>query len=73
MLFVGFIAVSNAATSSRANAQNSTEEASQAYNATEQVFNGLGEAMGPGIVWMGIAAFIMIALGYLYLASQSGR
>jgi len=73
MLFVGFIAVSNAAQSSESNAMNSSQNAQDAYNATEGVFNGLGQAMAPGVVWMGVAAFIMISLGYLYLASQSGR
>lgn len=73
MLFVGFIAVSNAAQSAQPNAMNGSQNAQDAYNATEGVFNGLGQAMGPGVVWMGVAAFVMIALGYLYLASQSGR
>jgi len=73
MLFVGIIAVSMAAQSSESNALNSSENAGQAYNATEGVFNGLGQAMGPGIVWMGVGAFVLISLGYLVYAAQSGR
>lgn len=73
MLFVGVIAISNAAQSSEQNAMNSSQNAQDAYNATEGVFNGLGQAMGPGIVWMGVAAFVLISLGYLVYAAQSGR
>lgn len=73
MLFVGFIAVSTAAQSSESNALSSGNNSADAYNATEQVFNGLGQAMGPGVVWMGIAAIILISLGYLVVASNSGR
>ena len=73
MLFVGIIAVSMAAQSSESTAMNGSQNAQDAYNATEGVFNGLGQAMGPGIVWMGVGAFVLISLGYLVYAAQSGR
>jgi len=73
MLVVGVIAISNAAQSSESNAMNSSQNAQDAYNATEGVFNGLGQAMGPGVAMMGVAAFVLIALAYLYVSMQSGR
>jgi hypothetical protein len=73
MLVVGLIAVSNAAESSESNAMNSSQNAQDAYNATEGVFDGIGQAMGPGIAMMGIAAFVLISLAFLYAAMKSGR
>jgi hypothetical protein len=73
MLVVGIIGLSNAAESAESNALNSGNNSAEAYNATEGVFNGLGQAMGPGVAMMGIAAFVLIALAYLYASMQSGR
>jgi len=74
MLFVGFYGLSESAQQSKDVAvTNGTNATSSAYNTTSEVFGGLGQAMGPGVVWMGIAAIIIIALGYLVVAGNSGR
>lgn len=71
VLFVGFISMSEASQSAGNQSLNGSE--ADALNTTDQVFNGLGQAFGPGIVWMGIAAVILIFLGYLVVAGRSGR
>jgi len=74
ILFGGITAVSNSAQESQDVAvTNGTNNTAAAYNMTEDVYTGVGQAMGPGVVWMGIAAIILVALGYLVVAGQSGR
>lgn len=71
MAFIGFIAMSLAADSSESAAMN-TSAGGDAWNATTAVVDGLGQAAGPGLVWMGIAAIILIACGLLYMAVPGG-
>ena len=69
ILFVGVIAISNGAQEAYDPAvTNGTNETAAAYNATEGVFEGITTAGGDAVVWMGVAAFILIALGLLYMA-----
>jgi len=72
MAFVGFIALSRAADESRAEAMNSTA-GGDAYNATTGVLDGVGQALAPGLVWMGVAAVVLIALGLLYTSTRGAR
>jgi len=74
VLFVGFFGLQEAASQSKdAAVTNGTNSTSAAWNTSTEVFNGLGQAFGPGIVWFGIAAVIIVALGFLVMAGNSGR
>jgi len=74
VLFVGFYGLSEAASQSREHAViNGTNASASAYNSTTEVFGGIGQAASGGIVWMGIAAIILVALGFLVAAGNSGR
>lgn len=74
VLFVGFFGLQEAASQSKdAAVTNGTNSTSAAWNTSTEVFGGIGQAMGPGVVWMGIAAVILVALGFLVVAGNSGR
>jgi hypothetical protein len=74
VLFVGFTALAEQAGQTEdAAVTNGTNASASAFNSTTEVFGGLGQAAGPGIVWMGIAAIILVALGFLVVAGSSGR
>jgi len=73
MLFVGFIALSNAAQDVEPTALNGTNASATAYNTTEGIINGLGQAMSPAVVFGGVGAFVVVVLGYLVVAGNSGR
>jgi len=74
VLFVGFYALSEQASQVRDPAvTNGTNSSSSAFNSSSAVFEGVGQAFAPGVVWMGVAAIILIALGYLLAAGNSGR
>lgn len=73
MLFIGVIAVSQAAQQSESTAMNSTNGGAAAWNATTGVVEGLGQAAGPAVVYGGVAAVILIACGLLYAATAGAR
>jgi hypothetical protein len=74
VLFVGFYGLQEQASQTQdAAVTNGTNASASAYNTTSAVFDGLGQAAGPGIVWMGVAAVILVALGFLVVAGNSGR
>jgi len=74
VLFVGVTAISDAALNAEDTAvQNGTNQSASAYNMTTEVFGGLTEAAAPGLVWFGIGAIILVALGFLVYAGSSGR
>jgi len=52
---------------------NGTNATQDAYNVSTEVFGGLSEAAAPGVIWFGVAAIVVIALGYLVVAGKSGR
>jgi len=74
VLFVGFYGLSEQAQQTQdAAVTNGTNSTASAFNSTSTVFDGIGQAFGPGIVWMGVAALILIALGFLLAAGRNGR
>jgi len=74
VLFVGVTAISGAAQDAQGPAvENGTNESAEAYNLTTDVFGGIVEASAPAVVWFGVAAFVVIALGFLVFAGNSGR
>lgn len=72
VLFVGFFAIAEAADNSKDVAYNGSNGSAAAYNMSEGVFHGIGTAAGPGVVWMGVAAFILVVCGFLVIASRNG-
>lgn len=74
ILFVGFFAIAEGANQSRDSAvTNGTNASEAAWNMADGVFGGIGQAAGPGIVWMGIGAVILVFLGFLVYVGSSGR
>lgn len=73
LFFIGLIAVSNAAQSSKDTAMNSSQASADAWNATTGVWDGLGQTAGPAVAIAGIAAVVLISLGFLVTAGRSGR
>lgn len=73
VLFVGFMALAESAGQTQSTAYGAGDSASSAWNMTNQVFAGAGEAAAPAIVWAGVAAFILVALGFLYTATGGAR
>lgn len=74
LLFVGYQAMAEGASQSKdAAVTNGTNSSQAAWNMSTGVFDGVGQAAGPAVVWMGIGAFILICLGFLVYAGSSGR
>jgi len=74
MLFIGFFGLSYAAENVQTQAvTNGTNQSAAAYNTTTAITDGLGQAFAPAVVWMGVAAIILIALGYLVFATSGSR
>lgn len=73
MLFLGFFGLSYAAENVQTQALNGTNQSAAAYNTTTAITDGLGQAFAPAVVWMGVAAIILIALGYLVFATSGSR
>lgn len=71
VLFVGVFALSEGAQQTEPSL-NSTA-ANDSYSLANEVYGGILGSAGPGIVWFGIAAIIVVALGYLVIAGRSGR
>lgn len=69
ILFVGVTAISEAA--QQAKPATSTDAANASYNLSVDVFTGIGQA-GIGIVWFGVAAVVLVALGLLVAGNPGG-
>lgn len=72
MMFIGVSALSQSAQQAEPTAMNSSG-GGDAYNLSTEVFDGIGQAAGPGVVFMGVAAIVLVALGVLVAAGRSGR
>lgn len=72
MMVVGIFALSEAASQSESTAMQ-TEAGGEAWNVSTTVFDGVGQAAGPSVVMMGVAAVILVALGVLVASSGGGR
>jgi len=74
ILVVGFFGLQEASIQTKdAAVTNGTNATQSAYNTTTGIIDGIGQAFAPGIVWFGIAAIILVALGFLVVAGKSGR
>lgn len=72
MLFVGVIALSEAAQQSETEAS-STESGTTAWELGATVFDGIGIASSSATVFFGVAAVILVALGVLVSTAGGGR
>lgn len=70
VLFVGVIAMSQAAQDSEATAMNASDGGA-AYNTSVDLFTGVGEVGGQGVVFFGVAAIVLSSLGLLWLAGNN--
>lgn len=52
---------------------NGTQESHDAYNMTNDIYNGVGQAFGPALGYGGAAAFVLIGAGILVKAGGTGR
>jgi len=69
VLFVGVFAVSESAQQHQSGINSTAAE--NASSMADSVFNGVFSA-GQGIVWFGVAAFVVVALGLLVASGASG-
>lgn len=70
VLFVGAFAISESAQQTKPTL-NSTS-ANQSYDLSVEVFGGVMQTGGQGIIWFGVAAIVLVAMGLLVMAGQSG-
>lgn len=73
VLFVGIIGIGRSANLAYEPAvANGTAGSASAYNMSRGVFEGLGQAAAPSIVWGGVAAFVVLALAFLVIVGTRG-
>lgn len=74
LLFLGYFAVSEAAQDAYEPAViNGSNASASAYNTSLGVVEGVSAGLSPMVAMGGIAGFILISLGFLYLAKPGGR
>jgi hypothetical protein len=74
VLFLGWQALGIAAEGARETAVvNGSNESAAVWNMSTGIFEGIGAAASPAIVWGGVAAFILLALGLLVAVQGGGR
>jgi hypothetical protein len=72
-LFIGVQALSIAGQNASPTVQNASNTTQYTYNMSTGIFEAVGTAASPAIVWGGVAAFIVLALGLLYVTVGGGR
>lgn len=72
MLMIGFHALGLQSQHVQPDMDNSTNMTKDTYNATNDVYNGLGNTLATALPWFGLIAIIGGAMGLLY-ASSGGR
>lgn len=70
VLFVGVVAMSESA--QQVEPEINTTAGNQSYDVAHEVFSGTVQSGGVGVVWFGIAAVVLVALGWLVGASRGG-
>jgi len=73
LLFIGVTAISESAQQTEQTAVNASAESHDAYNMSTTVFNDVAQGGGEAIVWFGIAAVIIVAVGFLVAGGTGGR
>lgn len=72
MVVVGVFAVSQASQQAQPVVNNSSNDTQAAADAANQVFGGLFTGLSPALVFMGVAALVVISLGILVATYQGG-
>lgn len=73
LLFVGIFAINESAEQAYEPAvTNGSNASASAYNTSEAVIQGVAQSTTPYLVYAGVAAFILVSLGILLVASQRG-
>lgn len=72
LLFVGVTAISESAQQSKDTAMNTSNATSDAWNLSTDVFGGTTTAASSALVYGGIGAIILVALGILVAAGNTG-
>ena len=44
----------------------------ESYNVSAGIVEGIGTVAGPGVLWFGIGAFVLVGLGLAVVASSGG-
>jgi hypothetical protein len=70
VLFVGVFAISESA--QQAKPALDSPAANSSYQMGVDVFGGMTQGGGQAVVWGGIAAVVLVALGFLVYAGSSG-
>lgn len=73
ILVVGVTAIGTQASQSETPAYDAGGDNATAYNLSSELFGEFTTTAGPGVVFMGIGALIVGALGVLVAAGKSGR
>lgn len=74
MLFVGLFSLSYQSQSVESTVNNSTSpNADPAFETSNQLFQGLFDGLGTSIVWIGVAAIILVSLGFLAYSLGGSR
>lgn len=73
MLAVGFQAMSLQSQDVAPDINNSTNTTTDAYNATNDVYTGLATTFSTALPWMGFAAIILLAGGFLVTTGGAAR
>lgn len=66
VFFVGIFAISESAQQHESGVNTSAEQ--ETFNATEGVFEGVVAGGGEAVIWAGVAAVVLVALGVLVKA-----
>lgn len=73
MLFLGFNALGMQSQDVRPDMANSTNTTTDAYNVTNNVFQGVGTAASTGLAWLGVGGILALGMGVLLGAWGGGR
>lgn len=73
MVFIGFHALgTQAQLSEDAAVENGTNDSEAVWNMTTELYGGGGTALAPALVWMGVAAVVLVSLGVLLTVAPGG-
>jgi len=73
MLFTGVTMLSIQSESVQPTVDNSTNQTQDVFNMTNNIYEGVREALTPAVVWMGVIAFVLVASGFLVAVGMRGR
>lgn len=72
MIFVGLLAISEQAQEFSPDA-NTSDATNSTYDLSRDLFEGVFNVGGEGMVWFGVGAIVIVAMGLLVAAGSGGR